>query len=125
MPNPKRRHSKTRGRKRRTHDALKATTPGLCPQCSEPKAAHRVCAYCLQQALHLVPKTRLGGGHSIMSMGRAEGPFSINFFVLKQRQPWFLGTALACTHLQPQVALPPVPSPLTAHLWSDSDASNC
>ena len=34
------------GRKRRTHDALKATTPGLCPQCSEPKAAHRVCAYC-------------------------------------------------------------------------------
>ena len=46
MPNPKRRHSKTRGRKRRTHDALKATTPGLCPQCGEPKAAHRVCAYC-------------------------------------------------------------------------------
>ena len=43
MPNPKRRHSKTRGRKRRTHDALKATTPGLCPQCNEPKAAHRVC----------------------------------------------------------------------------------
>lgn len=46
MPNPKRRHSKTRGRKRRTHDALKAATPGLCPRCGEPKAAHRVCAYC-------------------------------------------------------------------------------
>ena len=46
MPNPKRRHSKTRGRKRRTHDALKATTPGSCPQCGEPKASHRVCAYC-------------------------------------------------------------------------------
>jgi large subunit ribosomal protein L32 len=46
MPNPKRRHSKTRGRKRRTHDALKAATPGLCPQCGEPKASHRVCAYC-------------------------------------------------------------------------------
>jgi large subunit ribosomal protein L32 len=46
MPNPKRRHSKTRGRKRRTHDALATTTPGLCPQCGEPKAAHRVCKYC-------------------------------------------------------------------------------
>ena len=33
MPNPKRRHSKTRGRKRRTHDALTPVTPGLCPQC--------------------------------------------------------------------------------------------
>jgi large subunit ribosomal protein L32 len=46
MPNPKRRHSKTRGRKRRTHDALKAANAGSCPQCGEPKAAHRVCAYC-------------------------------------------------------------------------------
>ncbi|MCC7032763.1 MAG: 50S ribosomal protein L32 [Vicinamibacterales bacterium] len=46
MPNPKRRHSKTRGRKRRTHDALTAATAGRCPQCGEPKAAHRVCAYC-------------------------------------------------------------------------------
>ncbi len=46
MPNPKRRHSKTRGRKRRTHDTLTAFTAGNCPQCSEPKAPHRVCAYC-------------------------------------------------------------------------------
>lgn len=46
MPNPKRRHSKTRGRKRRTHDALPTTTSGACPQCGEPKAAHRVCSYC-------------------------------------------------------------------------------
>jgi large subunit ribosomal protein L32 len=46
MPNPKRRHSKTRGRKRRTHDALRAANAGVCPQCGEPKAAHRVCRYC-------------------------------------------------------------------------------
>jgi large subunit ribosomal protein L32 len=46
MPNPKRRHSKTRGRKRRTHDALTATTSGACPQCGEPKAPHTVCKYC-------------------------------------------------------------------------------
>ena len=46
MPNPKRRHSKTRGRKRRTHDTLTATTAGHCPQCGEPKASHVVCKYC-------------------------------------------------------------------------------
>ena len=46
MPNPKRRHSKTRGRKRRTHDALVAASAGNCPQCGEPKASHVVCKYC-------------------------------------------------------------------------------
>ena len=38
MPNPKRRHSKTRTAKRRTHDALQTATTGACPQCHEPKA---------------------------------------------------------------------------------------
>ena len=46
MPNPKRRHSKTRGRKRRTHDALVAVPSGLCPQCNEAKPPHRVCGNC-------------------------------------------------------------------------------
>jgi large subunit ribosomal protein L32 len=46
MPNPKRRHSKTRGRKRRTHDALSPLNPSLCPQCREAKAPHRVCPHC-------------------------------------------------------------------------------
>jgi len=46
MPNPKRRHSKARGRKRRTH--YKATAPTLmsCPNCSEMKQSHRVCPSC-------------------------------------------------------------------------------
>ena len=46
MPNPKRRHSKTRTAKRRTHDSLTAPTTGLCPQCQEPKAPHRICPHC-------------------------------------------------------------------------------
>lgn len=46
MPNPKRRHSKTRTAKRRTHDALSAATTGACPQCQEPKAPHRICPHC-------------------------------------------------------------------------------
>jgi large subunit ribosomal protein L32 len=46
MPNPKRRHSKTRTAKRRTHDALTAAAPSLCPQCKEPKAPHRICPHC-------------------------------------------------------------------------------
>ena len=35
MPNPKRRHSKTRTAKRRTHDALKPTGLAECPHCHE------------------------------------------------------------------------------------------
>jgi large subunit ribosomal protein L32 len=46
MPNPKRRHSKTRGRKRRTHDALQQVAAGVCPQCHEAKPPHRVCPAC-------------------------------------------------------------------------------
>lgn len=46
MPNPKRRHSKARGRKRRTH--WKLARPGivLCPQCRAPKLPHRMCEAC-------------------------------------------------------------------------------
>ena len=36
MPNPKRRHSKTRTAKRRTHDALEAVGLSECPHCHEP-----------------------------------------------------------------------------------------
>ena len=46
MPNPKRRHSKTRTAKRRTHDALKPIGRGECPQCHEAKPPHRVCQNC-------------------------------------------------------------------------------
>ncbi len=46
MANPKRRHSKSRTAKRRTHDALTPVTVSECPQCHEPKLPHRVCSHC-------------------------------------------------------------------------------
>jgi large subunit ribosomal protein L32 len=46
MPNPKRRHSKARTRKRRAHDALRAPQTTLCPNCQEPRVQHRVCPKC-------------------------------------------------------------------------------
>jgi large subunit ribosomal protein L32 len=46
MPNPKRRHSKTRTAKRRTHDALQPLGTSECPQCRERKLPHQVCPNC-------------------------------------------------------------------------------
>jgi len=46
MPLPKRRHSKTRGRKRRTHYKMSAPTRSICPQCREAKLPHQICAKC-------------------------------------------------------------------------------
>jgi large subunit ribosomal protein L32 len=46
MPNPKRKHSKTRGRKRRTHYKATAATMMSCPNCGETKLNHRVCPSC-------------------------------------------------------------------------------
>jgi large subunit ribosomal protein L32 len=46
MPNPKRKMSKSRRDKRRTH--YKATAPSLsrCSNCAEIKLAHRACPNC-------------------------------------------------------------------------------
>lgn len=46
MPNPKRRHSKSRSRKRRAHDALKPVNLTACPNCAQMRLPHRVCAHC-------------------------------------------------------------------------------
>jgi large subunit ribosomal protein L32 len=46
MPNPKRRHTRTRTATRRAHDALKPVAASACPQCQQPKLPHRVCANC-------------------------------------------------------------------------------
>jgi large subunit ribosomal protein L32 len=43
---PKRRHSKTRGRKRRTHWKIPALNLSSCPQCKQPRPSHRVCPVC-------------------------------------------------------------------------------
>ena len=46
MPNPKRRHSKSRGRKRRTHYKAEEPTMVMCPNCNEMKLSHKVCPSC-------------------------------------------------------------------------------
>jgi large subunit ribosomal protein L32 len=43
---PKRRHSKARGRRRRTHWKLSEINLTPCPQCKQPKLSHRVCPVC-------------------------------------------------------------------------------
>ena len=43
---PKRRTSRARKNKRRSHLALSRPGQSICPQCSEPKAPHRVCGNC-------------------------------------------------------------------------------
>lgn len=46
MPVPKRRTSKSRRDKRRTHDSLTAPTWSTCSNCGEPSKPHHVCAKC-------------------------------------------------------------------------------
>lgn len=46
MPNPKTRHSKARGRKRRTHYKLEAPNVNNCNNCGAPVLSHHVCAAC-------------------------------------------------------------------------------
>lgn len=46
MALPKRRHSRSRGRKRRTHYKLPGPPLAVCPQCREAKPPHRVCPHC-------------------------------------------------------------------------------
>ncbi|HEY7911084.1 MAG TPA: 50S ribosomal protein L32 [Blastocatellia bacterium] len=46
MPNPKRKHSKSRTGMRRAHDHLTPPNTGNCPNCGEPRLPHRVCPKC-------------------------------------------------------------------------------
>ena len=48
MANPKRRHSKARRDKRRTHDSLSRPGTSICTNCGETKLPHRACASCGQ-----------------------------------------------------------------------------
>ena len=43
MALPKRRHSHSRTRQRRPHDALTMPSVGQCPECGEPKMRHQLC----------------------------------------------------------------------------------
>jgi len=46
MPNPKRKHSKTRRDKRRTHYKATAPTVAVCSNCGATVQYHRVCPEC-------------------------------------------------------------------------------
>ena len=46
MAHPKRRQSKTRTAKRRTHDVAVAPTVAICPNCGAPYIYHTVCGEC-------------------------------------------------------------------------------
>jgi large subunit ribosomal protein L32 len=46
MANPKRRHSKARRDRRRSHDALSRPAASLCTNCGEMKRPHRACPHC-------------------------------------------------------------------------------
>jgi len=46
LPLPKRRHSKSRGAKRRTHWKLKGPNVVECPHCHQGKLPHHICPHC-------------------------------------------------------------------------------
>lgn len=46
MPHPKRKISKSRRDKRRTHDKAVASTLSVCSNCGAPTLYHRVCGEC-------------------------------------------------------------------------------
>jgi large subunit ribosomal protein L32 len=46
MPLPKRRHSATRGRKRRTNWKISAPKVVKCENCNESRLSHHICPHC-------------------------------------------------------------------------------
>jgi len=59
MAVPKRRHSSTRGKKRRTHWKLTAPGTSNCGNCGQPRLPHRICASCGYYGKEeiIIPKT--------------------------------------------------------------------
>jgi large subunit ribosomal protein L32 len=46
MPVPKKRTSRARRDKRRTHDKLSPPALSKCSHCGQPKLSHRLCPHC-------------------------------------------------------------------------------
>ena len=46
MAVPKQKSSKSRGRKRRTHQKVAVPTIAICPECQEAKLPHAACPEC-------------------------------------------------------------------------------
>jgi large subunit ribosomal protein L32 len=59
MAVPKRRSSKTRGRKRRTHKKIDSPNLSICPSCGEAKLPHRACPHCgVYNGREIVPEAK-------------------------------------------------------------------
>jgi large subunit ribosomal protein L32 len=60
MPNPVKRHSRTRRNMRRAHDALTAVQTSACPNCTKPKMPHRLCPHCgFYKGREIIPASKL------------------------------------------------------------------
>jgi len=46
MPVPKKKHSRSRRDKRRSHDSLTPPNVVSCPQCNEARLPHHICPHC-------------------------------------------------------------------------------
>ncbi len=46
MPNPTRKHSRSRQGKRRANWKLVLPALSTCPQCAKPILSHRICGFC-------------------------------------------------------------------------------
>ncbi|NOS35762.1 MAG: 50S ribosomal protein L32 [Deltaproteobacteria bacterium] len=46
MPNPMKKHTRSRRNNRRSHDALSRPAASTCPSCNEVKRPHHVCPNC-------------------------------------------------------------------------------
>ncbi|MCL4121133.1 UNVERIFIED_CONTAM: hypothetical protein GTU68_015645 [Idotea baltica] len=57
MAVPKRRQSKSRSKKRRSHNAVKPIQLSYCPQCSTPIPSHVACPTCGQYMGRTVVET--------------------------------------------------------------------
>ncbi len=59
MAHPKRKHSRSRTKKRRTHHKLSMPTLVACKECKRIKPAHMVCPFCGYYANREVVKIEL------------------------------------------------------------------
>ena len=62
MAHPKRKHSRSRSRKRRTHQKLSLPLLVECKQCRRDKPAHMVCPFCgyygARKVIEVKPKAK-------------------------------------------------------------------
>jgi large subunit ribosomal protein L32 len=59
MAHPKRKHSRSRTLKKRTHKKLIMPQMADCPQCRKPKLTHMVCPFCGYYAGREIVKVEL------------------------------------------------------------------